>query len=372
MKNLLVYLYDIRKPYVGLGEFQHQLATRMAGKARLLREEHGVKLWMMVPPQHVGRYGGEVEYVALTRFRLFVLRHKWLKALSKTFLPEAALTHWMQQLPKLSYRLSPATLVTIHDINFVHNGLSKQAFLKRMRRMQHSLDTATHLSFISQFTADDVKAYFSVGQPSRVIVNGVTKRGDNNVQESCRSEWEGEENFLFHMSGLGRKKNAHLLVEMMRYLPDERLYIAGKGEKGSIETLERLTDRHHLTNVRLLGVVSEGEKTWLYAHCKAFFFPSLSEGFGLPVVEAMSYGKPVFISRLTSLPEVGGRAACYFDELSAESMAEVYRKGIADYAENKEERVRTLERQASLFSWDKAADAYMAYYLDILSAGEDV
>jgi glycosyltransferase involved in cell wall biosynthesis len=109
------------------------------------------------------------------------------------------------------------------------------------------------------------------------------------------------------------------------------------------------------------GAVDEATKLWLYAHCEAFLFPSLSEGFGLPVAEAMTFGKPVFISNLTSLPEVGGEDAFYFENFEPESMAQVVGEGLRDFQRNALRRER-LRQRAARFSWRSVAAEYWKLY----------
>ena len=102
----------------------------------------------------------------------------------------------------------------------------------------------------------------------------------------------------------------------------------------------------------------------MFENCKAFVFPSLSEGFGLPVVEAMHFGKPVILSKLTSLPEIGGDEATYLDNFLPEEIANKIEISINnDTSENQE----SLRKRASLFSWEKAAEQYLEIYNTILS-----
>src|SRR5690606_9157768 len=75
--------------------------------------------------------------------------------------------------------------------------------------------------------------------------------------------------------------------------------------------------------------IDEAQKAWAYANCAGFLFPSLTEGFGLPPIEAMHFGKPVFLARRTSLPEVGGDVAEYFDDFEPAAMRRVVEAGLA-------------------------------------------
>ena len=70
----------------------------------------------------------------------------------------------------------------------------------------------------------------------------------------------------------------------------------------------------------LPGEISDMDKYWLYKNCEAFVFPSMYEGFGLPVIEAMNFGKPVFLSTFSSLPEVGGKYALYWENFDSQLM----------------------------------------------------
>jgi glycosyltransferase involved in cell wall biosynthesis len=110
--------------------------------------------------------------------------------------------------------------------------------------------------------------------------------------------------------------------------------------------------------------ITEAQKAWAYAHCTGFLFPSLAEGFGLPPIEAMHFGKPVFLANRTSLPEIGGSAAEYFDSFEPESMRQVVERGLARHRESG--RAEALRAHAAQFDWDRAAAQYMALYRRLL------
>ena len=90
----------------------------------------------------------------------------------------------------------------------------------------------------------------------------------------------------------------------------------------------------------------------------------MAEGFGLPVVEAMSLGKPVFLSNLTCLPEIGGKEAYYWKNFEPNYMIETFEKGLKDFAEDTEKAHRSIN-WAKQFSWENAAKAYLNLYENV-------
>lgn len=358
-RNVGIYLYDLRHPYVGLSEFDDNIARRLAARAKGMEERHGIRLVFLVPKDLVGHYGTDVDYYALTHLRALLLNH----VPGAASFPRLDLLHLTQQRPVLRRRLAPRTLLTIHDVNFFHNGISPADVQRKAARISHMLGVATHLSFISRFTQQDVHDHFAVSLPERVVHNGVTR---HDTLEGRRPEGVPPEPFLLILSGWDRKKNVDEVVAMMACLPDRRLVVAGKGSEDDRQRLQAIVDRLGLSNVTLLGTVDEDGKTWLYQHCEAFLFTSRSEGFGLPPAEAMTCGKPVFLSRYTSLPEVGGEAAFYFPDLAPETMAATVGEGMDRWNSHSEAYRQAVLRQVAQFDWDKAAEGYLDYYVDIL------
>ena len=109
----------------------------------------------------------------------------------------------------------------------------------------------------------------------------------------------------------------------------------------------------------MLGKVSDNERRWLYAHCQGLLFPSIAEGFGLPVIEAMQWGKPVFCSNKTSLPEVGSIHAHYFTDFNPDHMADIIQRGMADFTP---EKAKAEKDYAATFDYDNHMRQYLELY----------
>ena len=156
----------------------------------------------------------------------------------------------------------------------------------------------------------------------------------------------------------------HVLVEAMKELPNLKLFLCGNATSKYADKIRTLITKHKLEKrVVITGEVSEAEKNWMFENCKAFVFPSLSEGFGLPVVESMHFGKPLILSKLTSLPEIGGKEAIYLDNFLPEEIASKIEFAIKN---DTPERQKLLKDRASFFSWQKAAEQYLEMYSALL------
>jgi glycosyltransferase involved in cell wall biosynthesis len=172
--------------------------------------------------------------------------------------------------------------------------------------------------------------------------------------------------FIFSISTLMEKKNFHALIPFIEQVPDYQLVIAGRKPAEYTQKLENEIQKRHLqTRVKLVGEVSDEQKYYLYQNCAAFVFPSKLEGFGLPVIEAMRVGKPVFCSNLTSLPEVGGAAAYYWENFEPDYMKQVFLAGMADFKQNPA-KAESLKQHSQNFIWQKAAQQYLQIYEKIL------
>lgn len=357
MKRIAIEAMHLGEPYCGLREYVTRIGNGIGSRARKLRESRGVEFVFLVPPGHYGCFGDDVDYIEVTPARRFLYRFMPVKGID--------LFHATHQYCKVKHLSGVRdSLMTIHDINFVYEkqgGRLKRAFRRLRGRLAHT----DHLAFISDFAHDDTARYFDIDQPVRRIYNGVTDLTGQVDDDSLRG-YRLPPDFLFHISAIRPTKNVHLLVEMMDSLPEEHLVIAGNWASPYAAALkERIASaRHH--NITTLDCVSETQKATLFSRCKAFVFPSLCEGFGLPPIEAMKFGKPVFLSTKTSLPEVGGDVAYFWPELEAGEMAEVVTQGCRDFMADPTAKTEKIKAHAARFDWDACVDGYIDYYLDIL------
>lgn len=259
-------------------------------------------------------------------------------------------------------KVTAKKIMTIHDMNKVHLKVSKphriKVYLKKLRKLISQCDK---IVCISEFVAKDVAHYFPEAKNKTcVIYNGADKLI---VPQGHEPKAKPQKQFLFTIGLLSVQKGFHFLPALL-HNNDLELIIAGKETPHKQKILEEAEKHNCLDRVHITGPISDQDKAWYYKNCAAFVFPASTEGFGLPIIEAMHFGKPVFLSKYTSLPEIGGDAAYYFNNFEPLHMQEVFKNGMKDYLENhREEKIIT---QSKKFSWDIAANQYLNLYQEIL------
>jgi glycosyltransferase involved in cell wall biosynthesis len=162
-----------------------------------------------------------------------------------------------------------------------------------------------------------------------------------------------------------RKNHRRLLEAYAR--SGSRLPLVLAGGKGWL--MDDFTGTGHPAGVTLTGYVSDSELEWLYRNCFGFVYPSLFEGFGMPVLEALALGAPVICSNTTSLPEVAGEAALLVDPLDAGAIAAAMVRLAS--GEIGREVLRTAGlRQARRFSWEASARKLLGVYEECANRGK--
>lgn len=170
--------------------------------------------------------------------------------------------------------------------------------------------------------------------------------------------------FIMYIGRPTPHKNLDRLIQAFKTLkgqhPDLQLVLAGKLD-ANYQAIQQKVQTEQIANIIFTGFISEGQLRWLYENCKAYVFPSLSEGFGLPGLEAMMHGAPVVSSNTTCLPEVHGDAAHYFDPLNVQAMADAINEVLT--AELLRTRlINAGHIQVAKYSWQRMAQQTLDIY----------
>lgn len=172
------------------------------------------------------------------------------------------------------------------------------------------------------------------------------------------------EDFILYVGSCFPHKNLRRLVEAAVAL-NVTLVHAGKLEYYGKRLQRWVKNKGYENRVVFLGFVSDEELKWLYQNAKAYVFPSLSEGFGLPGLEAMVHGCPVVSSNATCLPEIYGDAAEYFDPLDTDAMAAAIQKVLSS-DKRRTELIAAGKKQAGKYSWQRMAEQTLEVYQQVL------
>ncbi len=364
LPTIVIDLEKLRHINSGLGRFALHLGRELVTVA-----EGRFKPVLFLPPG-ADRYFENQSYVGkpVVRWQKESLQRR-VRAFVRPFLKPSGVSLWHatnQHSKYLPLDDRVPVLLTIHDLNFLHEAMRDERsewIDRQLADVQARIDRAEAITTVSSFVADDVRRHVNLrGKPIHVVHNGMSPAP---AASTSRPAFLPAGPFLFTVGNCLAHKNFHVLIDLLERLPGRRLVIAGRKSTPYGQLLEnRIQETRIADRVIMPGEISDGDRQWLYEHCEAFLFPSLTEGFGFPVLEAMQCGKPVFMSRKTSLPEIGGDCGFYFDAYDGHHLAEVFAAGMARFHGDATFPGR-CRRQAGLFTWRNAAEKYADLYAAI-------
>lgn len=345
MKKILIDLSVLRNVNCGLGQVALNYGYYFRDE---YQKEENEQIYLLVPRKFVGAFGDQVKYIPA--YRIY-RKLPWLIGV------RFDVWHAIHQLSR--YRTCTRKyILTIHDFNFIYEKESKKV-VKTLRKIQRKADYAEVIGCISNFARMETEKYLHLdNKPIEIVYNGI-ERIDLQPERQVE-RIDASKPFLFTIGECKEKKNFHVLLDMMHYLPQYQLYIAGNDYTEYASQIRKQIEKKGISNVHMLGIVSSEEKNWLYRHCEAFVFPSLFEGFGLPVVEAMLFRKPVICSHESSLVEIGGQYVSFFERgYPAEASAHLIEQTIANSTDEKQGQAFCY---AISFSWTNHMQQYLRLY----------
>lgn len=261
------------------------------------------------------------------------------------------------------------SLVTIYDLSFVHFPdrftRFKRLYLQKMTRF--SCQRATRIVTIAEDGRQDVHRVFGVPlEKIDVVYPGVGTEfyplPDAEI-EAFKREQGLEKPFLLHVGTLQPRKNITTLIEAFAQLPDENLELVLVGGKGWLydDIFGRIQALNLTNRVRFPGYVPDEQLPLWYNAATVFVFPSVYEGFGMPVAHAMACGTPVITSNASSLPEVVGDAGLLFDPQDVSALTGLIGRLLHDHTLQATLREKGLQ-QARNFSWIQSGAKMASIY----------
>lgn len=347
MNKIIVDCERMKYPHTGLYHYCLQLGHALQQSINATKES----LSFYVRSSEHNIFGAEANYIPQHSLQKFILP------------PLRGYDIWHATYQGTNYypfHRKIKIVLTIHDLNFMHEGKAASKQTRELKKLQKKIKRADHIVAISQFTLNDVQKFLSIGNtPATVIYNGCNF---NDLADSIKPQNLPDKKFLYTIGTITDKKNFHVLPCLL-VNNEFTLIISGITQNEEYKNKILLEAAKYSVTDRVIftGTIPENDKQWYIKNCEAFVFPSLAEGFGLPVIEAMHFGKPVILSKLTSLPEIGGDAGYYFDNFDPAHMQAVLIKSLDHYHKNPEAK-NNIIRRSEFFDWKKTAEQYLNVY----------
>jgi len=266
-----------------------------------------------------------------------------------------------QRLPHARLRRA---VTTFHDLFVLTGEYSTPEFRRRFaEQARDAAARSDRVIAVSQFTARQAIEVLGVDPAKvRVVHHGVRAPEGTGI---------AREKIILHVGAIQHRKNIARLVDAFEQVDgDWQLVLAGSAGYGAAQIAARIAVARSRERIRVLGYVPAAELADWYARAMIFAFPSLDEGFGMPVLEAMASGTPVIASNRAAVPEVAGDAACLVDPENTEELAGAMRALAADPQRRAELSRRGLVR-AARFTWADAVEKTWQVYCELADGRPD-
>lgn len=261
---------------------------------------------------------------------------------------------------------------TVHDLAiFKHPEWFPSSFISRNVLVPQTLRKADGIIAVSNSTAKDLRQLFNIdGKRVTTIYHGfdVQKIPLKRRAQETLAKFKLPKRYFLFVGTLEPRKNVENLMRAFKIFlettpsaKDVTLVLAGQYGYHSEQIMQEMLDLGLKRSIRYVGYISHNEKIELLKGALAFTFPTLYEGFGLPVLEALALGVPVITSNASSLPEIAGKAALLVDPSNVQTIARAM-KDIATKSAIVERLKKAGPKQASQFSWDTCAVETMKVY----------
>jgi len=274
------------------------------------------------------------------------------------------------------------SVVTVHDLAiYKYPKFFPAQHLSTKLVVPRSIKRAKRIIAVSEATKQDLETHFHVSPKKiRVIYEGFSREPDHSLgaRERVSDGWVDVkqkyalDKYLLFLGTIEPRKNLANLIKGFSSVAQHPamkkvdLVLAGAQGWKYGDVLKALSESKLGRRIRYLGYVMHQEKMQLMENALAFVFPSLYEGFGLPVLEAMSLGTPVITSNVSSLPEITGPAAVYITPQKSKEIGQAIERMVRSPSLRKKLRLEG-QRRAAMFTWEAAAKETLRVYNEVLA-----
>jgi glycosyltransferase involved in cell wall biosynthesis len=362
---------------VGIGTFAYELLVRIVdliaeGKTAFSK----VRIYLpSAPLADMPKASDRVEYrvVGPQKFWTF-----W--ALPRSIMhdqPQASVvfspTHYIPRF------IQTPRVMSIMDVSYLSfpELFRPQDLHKLVHWTAYSAARARAIITISEFSKNAIiKAYKTGKTRVDVVYPGlVQKTASMSTKTDTHTSYNLPKRYILAVGTLQPRKNYTKLIEAFSRLEDTDVSLVIVGKKGWLyEEILAAPEQYGVADrVKFLDFVPDADLPTLYKNAECFVLPSLYEGFGLPVLEAMAHHTTVVISRVSSLPEIGGDAAIYVDPEVVTSITQGLSQALKEHGTKAEKtRIARADKRVALFDWDMAAKHVLEILTDVAKQGGKV
>jgi glycosyltransferase involved in cell wall biosynthesis len=346
----------------GIGTVTHEIMSRMVRS----HPEDRFDYYFDRPFQSQFIHGPNVmPYVSGPPARLPVLIRYWLKYPVKAEVTRNKSDIFFSPDGFVPLKLKVPKVSIIHDVAFHRY---PEYFTPRIRNfyktwMPSYLEHTDHIITVSQFSKSELIAAYNISpEKISVVYNGVSSGFTSWLPESIqlfRDQHTKGKPYFFYLGAIHPRKNVVTLIHAFEQFKtmnpgDHLLVIAGRASWDTTDVFKAIEQSKWKADIHLPGFIGGDQtKAWM-SSAHALVYPSLYEGFGLPLVEAMASGVPVISSNASSLPEVGGDAALYFNPKDEEQLAH-HMSSVSLNEKVREDMIMKGFVRIKDFSWERAA-----------------
>jgi glycosyltransferase involved in cell wall biosynthesis len=322
--RLFINGYFLAKPKTGMGQYLLQI---------LLHQKWELEIFILIPeylrqdikdiPKAINK---NIQYIPTKYSRNDLLAQMiWEKFIFPNEIQKQKADIVWSPHPTISIIPNIRHIMTVHDVIYCRlpEYIPNWKVRLYVQLLSQSIRKASQIITISKFSAKEIEAVFDIPAKDIPIISPSSpKLNTTNIKQLTQDK------YIFYAGGLDIRKNVPKLIEAFSLIADKykdlNLYIAGKYfESPIIPNLPVLIEQYNLQNrVKLLGYISDEDMISYIKYAQALVYPSLYEGFGIPILEGFSLGTPVITSNIGAMKEVGAEAVIVTNPKSANSIAE--------------------------------------------------
>ncbi|MBD3244913.1 MAG: glycosyltransferase [Candidatus Moranbacteria bacterium] len=376
----------LRKLNTGIGQYSKNVIERMVN----LKEHKDKKFYLYFEEEGGSNFIEESDNVIKKILKVpfykrddLVKKTTWEKIVLPREVKKDEIDVFFTPFNSASYFHSIRHVVTLHDVVWkvfedqYANNFRKKLYFNKTLDMSEKAD---HLITVSRFSKREILKYLEVDPNNLTVIrNGVADyfRYQENKAEIERSIKKTglKPGYIFYIGGFEKRKRVDFLIGAFKKIVDNypnvlegrKLVIAGElwnHEDPLITNVKKQIEKHGIEkNVKLLGRVDDQDRPGLYAGADLYIFPSIYEGFGMPVLEAMAAGCPVLASNIPPLAEIAGEAIEFFNPNREDELIQQTLKLLSEREKRLELSLKGMER-AQGFDWNETAKRTINVILD--------